>query len=170
MRGNDAVSRINLAGKFDCFADLASSWGNYATGHFFAGVSGRLCCKIVGRSVDDDGFAENFGNGKAVGQKHGESTPVCAEQRRKITRVIRMRTSVRIVMRAGVCKGVRFAGAFGSAVNMKGENWIRAGRMAFRQTGDLRPDDHTAARRIKQYPAVDELPQIVRAVQKAPCG
>lgn len=106
---------------------LSFGSGKYcAAGNLASGVAGRLRCKIIWVAVDDDGFANDICNRKAVREVCHPCETVVPEQRRHIALMSRMRAGRGIIMLPGV--GIRVAAVSGAGialVDMEAEDVVR---------------------------------------------
>lgn len=101
--------------------------GKYcAAGNLTPGVSGRLCCEIIRVAVDNDSFAYDICNRKAVGKVYHPCKTIISEQRRHVAFMSRMRAGHGIIMAPGVCiRVVAVPGAGAALVNVEAEDVIR---------------------------------------------
>ena len=94
-----------------------------SAGNFYSGVSGRLTSEIVRVKMYDDCFADDFIDGKAVGQEQFQRIAVISPQRKQVAGMTRMRTAVGIIVRKSVGKRVRrISGTGAAAVDMERKN------------------------------------------------
>jgi hypothetical protein len=113
-------------------------------------IAGRLGSKIIGRTVNDNGFSQNIPHGKPIGKKSGKGSPPVSEQRGHIARMVGMGTAIRIIMTARIGKRIGgSAGAAVSAMNMKSEHRRLTPILKGRQPDHLSAYDHSAARLVK---------------------
>ena len=102
--------------------------------------------------MNDHGFSENFRKGDPIGEKSHVRSPVNAEQRRHIARVVRMRALIGIFMCARVGKGIRrIAGTGSTLMNMKPEQRTLTTSGVFRQSAHRRLHQHRPLMRIELH-------------------
>ncbi len=93
----------------------STDFHNNSAGYLLPCVAGRFGRKIVGRSVDNDRAADDLTHGDPVSEEHRKRPSRRAEKRRHISRVVRMRTAVRVIMAIGIGKWVAIVSSTGAA-------------------------------------------------------
>ena len=108
-------------------------------------AAGRLRGEVIHTGVDDDRSADDLADRKAIRQKDLKRVPVIGEKRREVSRVSRMRTFFRVIMRQGVGKRVcAVPGARPAAVDVEGKKAVFAVFRCLRQAGYFRKDQYAA--------------------------
>lgn len=129
---------------------------DFSAGDFLSGVACRLGCEIIRPTVDDYSPAEDVPDTKAPGQEGGKSKAVITEQGRHIPGMLGMGAALRVIMGAGVCKGVAGVScAAAAAVYVKGKNRVLTCPFRRGQAGDLSHYDHTLHGLEKPHCAAD---------------
>ena len=77
---------------------------DYAAGDFIARVARRLCSKVVGTAVDDDGLSDDIFDAETACHHRQTGRPIAGEQRREIPRVQRVIPVIWIIVSAGIGK------------------------------------------------------------------
>lgn len=114
-----------------------------ATADFNAGISGRLCGKVIRRAVDNQGTADNFGQFKPVRIEGAISVTFVAKKRRHVSGMFRVRHTVWIIVVSGFLKRKGAVSGFVDMHTIK----LAVGRHIFvRQAMDFRFDPYTACR------------------------
>lgn len=109
-----------------------------SAGDLFSCVSGRLSCEIVKSAVNNQRPPENILGMEATGQKGTEGCAAAFEKRWKVAGVVGVGTVLRIVVGAGISKGVfQRALAHTAGMDMHGENVAAARPFAVGETGYL---------------------------------
>ena len=72
-----------------------------------AGVAGRLCRKVIGRTVNDQGASDDLRQFHPIGIDDTVGISFIAQKRRQIAGMFRMRQALRIIMTSRFVKGKR---------------------------------------------------------------
>lgn len=117
-----------------------SSFAYHTAGDFCTGISGGLAMVIIETTVNHDGSSKHIPNPKPICQNCKIGSPTGTQQHGKISGVIRMFVSGRIIMPSGIRKAI--AAAVRPLMNMKGKKAC----LGFRQAADLRLHQDTLPR------------------------
>ena len=129
-----------------------SACPDLSAGDFCPGVPRGLRGKIIRRRMEDDCPADDLADGKSIRQKHPKRFAAVCKQRRHISRVGRMRTTVRIVVAQGGCEGISgVALAFFAAVDVEAKNIPAARLRVDGQAGYFGSHEHAGSRLIKPH-------------------
>ena len=117
--------------------------GDNAAADLVAGISGRLCSKVIRRIVNNQGTADDFRQFKPIGIKGAIGVALVAEKGRQIAGMVRMRQSAGVIVHSGLIEGKRAVSRF---VNVHTIELAVGGGVFIWQAIDFRLDQHAAGR------------------------
>ncbi len=131
---------------------------DFTTGDFLSRVPGRLGLEIIGQGMNDNGVPDGFFRHKSACIEHGQCIAAASEQRRHISCVGRMGTSIRVPVLSSIGKRillVRIRIAIGTFMDMKAVNVNTAGTRILGQCLDFRQEKRTAPAGVEVYDSPD---------------